>query len=598
MELTLPTIEKSKLKLEFLELLELSNNFNAKIIQDVKFSLKESRNLFDDYIGNLRDVKRLFNVFSYEYNLTEFDINITDLLNFIYLKMKFAFATKFLINYWSYIIDKNEDNSLILKMNKKEENNISLENIFADINYDDVLNLKFDDYIITKGLDKNPELGSSYSDKMQNHLFAKSLIVLFGEENKINGYNSIRYSNNLRKLLQQSLRKDDLEDDSFNELISGDFKSENIKQYVIKGVDNEIIQRLDFIILESIDKIINVLLVLFYIYEHSYNKNRDKIFLIESTLYKLNSKINFKIGRSDCDYIWKKLQNHYLNNDAYRIKPRIDLLSLLLTNKSNLLIIKEIKVDSLKKLICQLFENYLQDNDNNLWNLEDFTFYSIYHNLKNIIDKEYLNNKIINFWKRNDIRLLAAQTLDSEVSSISMVRTNDVIIEIFSKKEDYKKFIENNSIKENKPELQEYLEFLKLESYTGYKQYVRFDFDKFDLCKQRLLILKNLKNIDKDQFAGITEFIFETSNKDIADISILNLNTNRIKGYHSHIRLFNKMFYTFIRVENSYRYNAKSNIFKHYKNSLIDQRYLNVEITQDEIKVDNIVKIKLVSVQP
>src|SRR5690606_35183509 len=122
LEIYLPEINRTQLKSDFIFLLKESPlQQHQEFITAVATSIYKRENLFDDYISNYRDVKRLVNQLIFDYSLLPDKLDVNDFLNFTYLKMTFPFAIKYLNRNWQTIIPYNPDTRLY-ELKEKNEN--------------------------------------------------------------------------------------------------------------------------------------------------------------------------------------------------------------------------------------------------------------------------------------------------------------------------------------------------------------------------------------------------------------------------------------------------------------------------------------------
>lgn len=95
LEIYLPELDSEKIKELFVDkLLESNLNLNNNFESDLKNALQNHNNLFNDYIKNQRDAKRIINQLIFDYPFFADEIDLNDLMNFIYFKLKFPKAIK------------------------------------------------------------------------------------------------------------------------------------------------------------------------------------------------------------------------------------------------------------------------------------------------------------------------------------------------------------------------------------------------------------------------------------------------------------------------------------------------------------------------
>lgn len=125
LEIYLPEIDKSKLKENFLLELNSSilNDGSPDFVYKIKEAIDNNGNLFNDYVKNLRDVKRLVNQVIYDYPNTGGEINLKDFLNFTYFKLKFPNFINILKQGIGDFIEVNEGLYELKKVEPKKNKN-------------------------------------------------------------------------------------------------------------------------------------------------------------------------------------------------------------------------------------------------------------------------------------------------------------------------------------------------------------------------------------------------------------------------------------------------------------------------------------------
>jgi len=615
LEIYLPEIEKSQLKADFIDLLKQTDlGFEAEFVRNVETCIYREDNLFDDYISNYRGVKRLVNQLVFDFKSLPDELDTNDFLNFTYLKMTFPYAIKFLNNNWSTIIPYNPETNLceLVETEKDSEKG----NLFTSMNRSRVfylnqkLNIDFSKYEISKDIDKETKINETNNlTKQQNILLIKTLIVLFGKENIADSHTSIKFENNLRKLLQQKIQEKDLSEVKFKSIFNFENDFETLNELLNEGHTNSILNRLAYF--NTIDKneALKAIIILLYIFNEaeSYATHATSVWntLSEFIGRQLKLKIENANFWNDKDKpsIWKYITQEFIDKDNFKLESKIKFLALISESRIRLDFSDwGTTEDDLKKLSLLLYKKLLGDKQNNLWSIYDYSFYHAYHDVRKFHTTDTINPITIEFWSKNDITLLCAQMIENDAWTTKMLKTSDYAAQLFESKHKYKEFINNNIPNPITPELKEYTEFLELESYTLFDEYVRYEFLDFKFIKQKLQRVIDFNNLKGDEFDNIIEIVLKFTTKKLWDISVRNMNKSKITGL-VYARKYESTgsFYTFVRLESGTFQKSISELFTHYKNTLKDNSDIETKIELDEksITVKNTDEsIKIISIQP
>jgi hypothetical protein len=258
--------------------------------------------------------------------------------------------------------------------------------------------------------------------------------------------------------------------------------------------------------------------------------------------------------------------------------------------------------DFITKKAKDLYVDYLKTVQD-LWNVDDFTFFGVYHDLKNIPDlREHLNKHFKNFWKNNDIELLCAQTLSFGPFSLLGRNISDFENEIFKSKNNFYKFLKSHKDKDKAP-IKEFLEFLHICSITQFKQFIKFNFKKSDLVKKRIdhYAQHYAGNQSDDGYAKLTQVIFEIGDKEVFDLIKENNELHEIGQINNYEN--DKLFHLLVNF-NSSEFDKKVIIFaKKIREILSDKSTIEYQ-NENVIKMKNFIKlndnssiIKIVSIQ-
>lgn len=617
LEVYLPEIDKSQLKTDFIEYLKKTDlALELEFVRKLEISIYRDNNLFDEYISNYRSVKRLVNQLVFDFRTLPDELDTNDLLNFTYLKMTFPYAIKFLNKNWSSIIPYNSETNLCELM-EAEDNESGNDNIseqirnFMILNSNQKFNVDFSKYQISKKIDESFKIEeSNHLNKQQHILLVKTLIVLFGKENIAESHTSIKFENNLRKLLQQKIQEDDLSEKQFRNIFEIDKSFKNLEELLNEGYANNILNRIAYFNSIDKDEIKKVLLILLYFFDKAFENSDDKSIHLYTVWNILSDFIYRQIhikkdgndlwNEKDKKTIWDHLRENYIDDDSFRIISKLRFLALISESRIRLNFSDwGTSEDDLKKISLSLYKNLISEKHDNPWDLGDYSFYHAYSDVRKFVQNDIVSDITKDFWSKNDISLLCAQMVQNELWTIKKFKTDDFVNQLFGSKQKYKDFIKNNLPETITPDLKEYLDFIELESYTSFSNYVIFDFKKFDYVKLKLKKVVDFNKFKDDKYDNMVEVVFESSNKELHSITQNNL--NEISGYINSNRYnYENCYYTFIRLETGNFHKALEDLFKLYRKLLInDDIESKIDLTKKSITVnDTDEAIKVISIQP
>ena len=608
LEVYLPEIEKSQLKNDFIDLLRSSGLKNEELlILEIERAINRKDNLFDDYISNHRGVKRLVNQLVFDFNSLPDQLNTNDLLNFTYLKMTFPSAIKFLNNNWASVIPYNRNTKLCeLQMVPKEKNT---ESTSDDINISALYlgigryTPDYSKYKISSSFSEQKELSEINNlSRQQNLLLAKTLIVLFGKDNKAKGDTSIKFGNNLRKLLQQKMVENELSNSEFKNIFTVKDNFINLKKVIKLSQTQNILDRISFYNVNTTESLNSVILVLLFIFNSSKENNiyPTTVLNILSSFIDRN-KNNIKDISSN--EIWNTIKKEYLEKNQYKIEEKLEFLTFLSENRIRMSFDDwGTKEESLKEISLELYEKLLEEKSDILWDIHDYSFYHSYHNTRKFHVAKTLNPLIIDFWKKNDVTILCAQLTGNEAFTIKTFTTSDFASQVFGSFQEYKLFIEQKIGDTTNPALIEYLDYLKLEFYTNFSSPIRYEFKDFSLIKEKMQQVKQNNSLKHDKFDTIIELFIACSTEGYQKITGTNLNKSDIPGFIGHREYRNENdYYSTVRIKSSDIHKAKSMLLDHYltylnsKEKIYSIDYKELSISKAQRKEP---AIKIISTQP
>lgn len=520
LEVFLPEIDQSILR-EYLGnvLLDSLKGIEPTIERKLRSALGDNDNLFDDYVKNFRDAKRVANQIIFDYGNFGTEIDLKDFLNFTYFKLKFPKFIKLLNdNRLDYLdLDTSKD---IYKLKEIEKENNKADptlSIFQSLNTKSNDYKRFEKYDLYKKILSDEEcfkdmLNIDCEDRL---LLIKTLAYLFGDENPDSNYNSIRKVNNFRMLMQQKIFNDLLTEKEFEELFklsdAEAFELELKKLWTTKKIE-QLVNRLEYYNTEDEEDLDKALLILLQLFD---NKNLFQTY--EVTILNLLGKlmhVKLKLNQESPDIVTKWVKDNVFETSDINVLNRIQLISELWKSKhenQNWRLSDEYITDRAKSLYDEYLEKLKIP-----WEITDYKFYGVFHDLKPIATvKEYLVDKFKEFWSKNNIELLCAQTLNFASFSVSAYNISDFENEVFGSKEAFYQFVKTHR-DNNTPGVIEFLEFLELCSITKFKQYLKFNFSISDLVLQKIenYKLQSGKMVD-DDYSNVKQVFFETDDRDI-----------------------------------------------------------------------------------
>jgi len=604
LEVFLPEIDQTILREYVAKVLSKSlSGFEPTFESKLTSAFTDEDNLFDDYVKNFRDAKRIINQIIYDYKNFGKEIDLRDFMNFIYLKLKFPKIIK-LLNDKRLDFLEIDANLQIYKLKEKEEKEESTKKIFR------FFNTKVNDYknfekyeIFSKVISQGKYLPEMLSiDSEDKLLLIKTLAYLFGEENQVNSFNSIRKVNNFRMLMQQRVFENLLREEEFESLI----KEKEIRQIKTslhnlysKNKIEQLINRFEYFSTDNEEQLNKVIIILLQLFDSTYKFNIAQTTTLNLLGKLLHAKIESNKENQDVLYSW--IKKNIFDTSNISTLNKINLLDELWKSKRNN---KSwwLTEDFITGEAKNLYVDYLKTVQD-LWNVDDFTFFGVYHDLKNIPDlREHLNEHFKNFWKDNNVELLCAQTLSFGPFSLLGHNISDFENEIFENKNNFYKFLKTHKDKDKAP-VKEFLEFLYICNITHFKQFIKFNFKKSDLVKKRIESYAQHfgGNQSDDSYAKLTQVIFEIGDKKVFDLINENNELHEIGQINNYEN--DKLFHLLVNF-NSSEFEKKVIIFAKKIKEILSDKFIVEYQNENVIKMKNFIKlndnssiIKIVSIQ-
>lgn len=532
LEVFLPEIDQIILRNYVFDVLINSlKDFEPLFESKLTLAFNDNKNLFEDYVKNFRDAKRVINQIIYDYRNFGVEIDLKDFMNFTFFKLKFPKVLKLLNdNRYEYLESEAEKGIYKLIELKPEEikelkNNEKITNTLkrSRKNNDSLRLIIYD--IHKKVHDKtsffSEKINLAYEDR---NLLIKTLAHLFGNENEDSNYNSIKKVNNFRMLMQQRLFENTMTEREFNNIIdlsNSNHLIDNLNRLSDENKIEQLINRFEYFSTQNEDLLDNTIIIVLQLFD----KNKELKINEASILKILSDFIHSKklLNKEKTPRFINWIIKHVFESDTISTINRIQILSELWKSKfeNNNWELKDTQIAELAKL---LFSDYLLSK-NMLWKVDNWDFYTVFHSLKKIPTvKEFLIKKFKEFWSTKSIELLVAQNLDFDSFSVSGYNLSDFALEVFETKTAYYQYVKNHKDK-NKPEVKEIIDFLELCYITKFEKYLKFNFKDSKLVIQRITNHKKQfgdKPVD-DDYINLVQVFFVMNNSE----SYFKLRKNR-----------------------------------------------------------------------
>jgi len=544
LEIYLPEIDAVTIREIFKnKILESSLSSLAKFNIELDEALNNEYNLFDYYVKNLRDVNRVINQLSFDYPFFADEIDLKDLMNFIYFKLKFPKAIRMLrensgdflkINSKTgqYLLEKKKASS-----DKRTELNYLLDNIVS------VRKKKIDitHYIATEKENSLPKF--SDIDENELELFYSTLVCLFGDVNTVQNSKSIKFESNFRKLMQQKYLATDLKEIEF-ELLLEENEADRLADgllnlYASKKID-QLINRFEFFNTDVESKLKRAILILALIFDMNevFSANEARV------LYLLNTLCGKYEDKGDL----KKWLNDSMITKLSKQGQILILVDLYFSNETNKIGFEE---NIIGEKVVELFQKYLDEIKDNEISYDDYKLFKLFHKTKSIGDiKSNIVAILKQFWRFN-ISVLCCQLTDLGYYSVETFRISNVADEIFGSKKAFIEFVEDNN--PGTPEVNDFLRLYELLTIVNFQGELLFKFERSSKMKEKVRsFMERSEGKRFDDMNDVCQIFFETNNKTLFE-RILDDDSNR----HRHaLAMFNHKGLYYMKAnlnKNSYR---------------------------------------------
>ena len=542
LEIYLPQINPVNLNRYFIKKIEQTNTIGVKVKNEVIDSVNNKQVLFEDYIKNYRDLKKLINQITFESQFIPGEIAVKDLINFILLKMKYPTIISLIIENEGFFFEI-ENNIYTLRESTENKNKGLSDSLFADFSR---IKIKLDNYKLFDDFHNNESIikeQTSHLDAKDLKLILITLIKLFGKYNSKDS-SSIRHKANFRKLMQQNLLEEDVSLKSFEKLLLSEKIEVDLILYNEEKKIKNLLIRLEYYIAKNDDER-KILLKIYNILLNIHGENYD-------------SKLLTFISNIAGD------ENFYSSNNKYIINNIFGNESVL-SNYNKLIVLGDLwysKSDNklwgvdqgkIKELTIKTFKSYLNEHgDDSLWKAGDFSFFRVYHRIKHIIPLRNNINELINsFWENNELEILISQMINIQGVDMGVYEISSVVEEIFGSKLEFTNFVLNHK-NISTPSGVEMSKFINLSQIVEFKINICFTFIK---NTSLLKILEKNKTVNSYRELRIKQVFFKINSQLLADVIRSHYNSNLYISYH----WFEGSHYIVVNVPNE---NFKNELFK------------------------------------
>ncbi|MGB1041009.1 MAG: hypothetical protein ACPGVD_09055, partial [Flavobacteriales bacterium] len=309
---------------------------------------------------------------------------------------------------------------------------------------------------------------------------------------------------NFRKLVQQNLLEEDVSLKSFEELLS----NADYENIIIDNFSNE--------------KKLNSLLVRLEYYTPKNEQEKIKTLKILSVLLNNPNKYDYKILRLINNIAGE--EKFYLNNQEFIIKDFLGENSIL-SNYNKLILIGDIweaknenklwgvSLENFENVTIHNFQSYLNEHNNeSIWEAGDYTFFGVFHSIKNIKITE-TNQLIKDYWSKNNLEILLSQMISIPNLTKGVYALSNVTDLIFGSKKEFTEFILNHK-DISTPAGKEISKFLELSQIVEFKRGVCFDF-----TENKSIIKAQIKRENENRYRNlrIKQVFFKIDSQLLAD---------------------------------------------------------------------------------
>lgn len=498
LEIYLPEIDNSILKQYFIkELLRPFSPAPDNLEQRLRTALMNPNLLFEDYVKNFRDVKRVVNQIKYDLTLFKEDfsyLNLKDFINFTFFKLKFPHIMKELNdNRGKYLTIDRSKEMYNLKQVKKDPSEL-VKDLLSSMEHESINSiLHLDKYQLYKEILDNEDQDKAKIEiigRTDKELLVKTMANLFGDENTPEGQDSIKYTNNFQMLIQQRIFSNFFKQSEFEALFTADkhdLKAE-LNKIMEQNKEEQFIGRLKYFSTNDQPKLQRLVEYLMIIYESNGLENQydlDTYKLIE----KFTCEMYDVLGEEGILEYQEWADETIFSNSSVSELTRLILLSTIWKAK-HFNDHWHLKENYIIEKTIELYEKYLSNFDQVLWDINNFRSFNAYHGSK-VVDLDRINKILIEFWTRNNIELLCAQLTELDSFSNTSFKISPTVIDIFGSMENYINFVKMHK-DAALPEIKEYIILFDLQKIINFKYALEYDFVHSELMQKKIETLEKL----------------------------------------------------------------------------------------------------------
>ena len=521
LEIYLPELDNSVLRNYFFECLMKSplaksdDDFENQLIN----AMSAGDNLFDDYVKNFRDVKRVVNQIIYDYPLFKKEIDLKDFLNFTYFKLKFPKYMKVLSDRKaSFVyIDTAKGTYNLKKAESSQDFSEALRKrpLYSFDNFE-----KYEIYK-SKHIEvcKENDLSINCEDQM---LLVKTLAYLFGEENTVPDVSSIKHENNFRNVMQQRIPSNYFSQSEFVQLYNNAELDEML--LVLFNAQEklpQLLNRLKFYNSQdeaSVKRTLEILVELYDKRETFKLYDQEILLLLETFVQRQFEAEKSKPKTTFPDWLTRNI----FEKEAFSMETRLLLLGFVATQRSE----NEnwgIPKDYTDRKVTELFLKYLTSFSGNLGQVYEYPIYRVYHSIKVIKGlRSRVNEIFIAFWEKH-LEFFCAQTTDLDAFSNNRFHITDTVVELFGSKQKFVSFVKANEEKNKSKGLDEFLRFFKLLEVVNFEGGLLFEFEESALMKDKVAyVLTTPGRSTYNEDEKNCEVFFETNHEELMVNTVRN----------------------------------------------------------------------------
>jgi hypothetical protein len=475
LEVYLPEITILDLKNHFDKLLPGSN---TSVIKEIHEEINNSSKLLFEYIRNYRDCIKFSNLLTLHCailgNLIK-SIDKDDLIHVLLLKARFPELYFDLVKNRSKYLKRKGQRYFLKKIKEtKSENIIYLDELEGYNGVEDFSEYSMDSII------SSSKIEYSYS-KSEILLIKKTLLYLFANDDKRE--NSISYIRNFDKLTFLKYSTDDLEYDQIEDAI---YKYDDgfIKNIADKKMIDQFYSVIRNYFFNNDMQIQNTLKYLSELYELDFQKQLD---------FERNLSIIELLFDGKLNYVEKEIEintkekSDWLKGILNKKTVHYDIQLKLILNayhSANSVKTFGVNPEEIKGLMNKVFNVKINQLNNNVWEITDFSIYQIYHRIKEIVDRENLKDTFKEFLKTEKIITFCGQMLDVSFNRYNQFKLSEFVIELFGNFKAFKDFLQNHASAES-PEVKEFLNFMELQDFVYYNRFLKFQFQKLPVINYK-----------------------------------------------------------------------------------------------------------------